>query len=80
MDDNAVASMPRPGTSLSRPMTKASGAGDQSMRPMTQSGRPLSGFLRPGTSSRPGSGAVSVSQALKGNKPGTARPATTLGR
>ena len=80
MDDNAVAAMPRPGTSLNRPMTKSSNGGDQSIRPMTQSGRPLSGFARPGTSTRPGSGAVSVDQAFKGSRPGTSRPATTLGR
>ena len=58
-------------------MTNA--VGGQSFRPMTQSGRPNSGFSRPGTMSRPGSG-MSVDQAFKGSRPGTSRPATTLGR
>lgn len=35
MDDNATAEAPRPGISLSRPMTKAGGL-DQSTRPMTR--------------------------------------------
>lgn len=80
MDDNVMASMPRPGTSLNRPNTKASANGDPSLRPMTSTGRPLSGFARPGTSSRPGTGSMSVDRALQGNRPGTSRPPTTLGR
>ncbi|GMF64486.1 unnamed protein product [Phytophthora lilii] len=79
MDDNVMASMPRPGTSLNRPNSRA-GTGDPSLRPMTSTGRPLSGFARPGTSSRPGTGSMSVDRALQGNRPGTSRPATTLGR
>ncbi|KAF0699153.1 Aste57867_10274 [Aphanomyces stellatus] len=80
LDDNVLAHMPRPGTSLSRPMTRASNAsGDQSYRPMSSSGRPLSGFARPGTSSRPGSG-MTIDQAMQGNRPGTSRPPTSLGR
>ncbi|CAM9604588.1 unnamed protein product [Choristocarpus tenellus] len=35
MDDNATADAPRPGTSLTRPMTK-SGGPDQSIRPITR--------------------------------------------
>ncbi|RLO00357.1 hypothetical protein DYB28_007394, partial [Aphanomyces astaci] len=80
LDDNVMAHMPRPGTSLSRPMTRSSNAaGDQSFRPMSSSGRPLSGFARPGTSSRPGSG-MSIDQAMQGSRPGTSRPPTSLGR
>lgn len=81
MDDNVLASMPRPGTSLNRPNTRAgAGGADPGLHPMTASGRPLSGFARPGTSSRPGTGSMSVDRALQGSRPGTSRPATTLGR
>lgn len=82
LDDNATAAVPRPGTSLSRPQTNASGRGsgpDQSIRPVSASGRPLTGFARPGTSSRPTTG-MTVETAFKGSRPGTSRPATVLGR
>ena len=48
LDENAVSTAPRPGTSFSRPMTNTISI----MRPLTRSGRPLTGFIRPG-SSRP---------------------------
>ncbi|GMI11993.1 hypothetical protein TrLO_g5768 [Triparma laevis f. longispina] len=77
LDDNAVASMPRPGTSLSAPRINTS---DQGIRPMSSSGRPNTGFSRPGSSStRPISG-MTVDAAFRGSKPGTSRPMTTLGR
>ncbi|KAG5191229.1 hypothetical protein JKP88DRAFT_259616 [Tribonema minus] len=80
LDSNATADMPRPGTSLNRPMTRAGGL-EQGMRPMTSSGRPVTGFLRPGTSSRPMTGQqMDVSTAMRGPRPGTSRPATALGR
>ena len=63
MDDNAMAQMPRPGTSLARPQTGAVTGVNQGVRPMSSSGRPLTGFSRPGTQGRPGTGA-----------PGRARP------
>lgn len=76
---------PRPGTSLSRPLTQSSTSA--AMRPLTQSGRPTTGFARPGTSARPPTGltdrqgtAQRVATALRGNKPGTARPTTMSGR
>lgn len=80
LDENALASMPRPGTSLNTPQTANKSAGyDQGMRPVSASGRPLTGFARP-SSSRPASG-MSVRDALQSsNRQGTARPATTLGR
>lgn len=92
MEDNAIQSAPRPGTSLSRPLTQASTSA--ALRPLTQSGRPTTGFARPGTSSRPLTGDTRVgtgqrkgtahqqrvATALRGNKPGTARPTTTSGR
>ncbi|CAE7934137.1 Ttc8, partial [Symbiodinium sp. KB8] len=83
LDENSTSSAPRPGTSFkARPTTSSQGGGpDQSVRPMTNSGRPITGFMRPGTqSSRPTSGQVSVDQAFKGSRPGTSRPVTSLGR
>ena len=61
--------------------TRPGGSGlDGAMRPMTQSGRPVTGIARPGTSSRPTTGALSVDQAFRGVRPGTSRPMTALGR
>jgi tetratricopeptide repeat protein 8 len=81
LDENATAALPRPGTSLSRPMTQSSvGVPGQGMRPVSASGRPLSGFARPGTgSARPGSQG-GVEGAMQGARPGTSRPLTALGR
>jgi tetratricopeptide repeat protein 8 len=58
MDDNAINKAPRPGTSFSRPMTSSGQAGgiSQMVRPMSSSGRPISGYMRPGTN-RPVTGA-----------------------
>jgi len=79
LDDNAVNSMPRPGTSLSNP--KTGGGTNQAVRPVSSSGRPMSGFSRPATNSgRPMSGQVSVDQAFRGDGSGTKRAATALGR
>ncbi|XP_046847761.1 tetratricopeptide repeat protein 8-like [Xenia sp. Carnegie-2017] len=75
MDDNSVAQLPRPGTSLKNPGTGI-GAPTPGVRPMSQSGRPLSGFIRPGTqSARPGT----MEQALRSSRTagGTARPVTS---
>lgn len=47
MEDNYMANVSRPGTSLRKPQT--SSGPTQNIRPMTNSGRPLSGFVRPGT-------------------------------
>ena len=82
MDENAMAAMPRPGTSVNRPnMASQSGMPDQSVRPVSASGRPLTGFARPGTNGgRPGTGSDDIGQAFKGNRPGTSRPMTTMGR
>eukprot|EP00818_Percolomonas_sp_WS_P002291 CAMPEP_0117443152 /NCGR_PEP_ID=MMETSP0759-20121206/4543_1 /TAXON_ID=63605 /ORGANISM="Percolomonas cosmopolitus, Strain WS" /LENGTH=512 /DNA_ID=CAMNT_0005235109 /DNA_START=61 /DNA_END=1599 /DNA_ORIENTATION=+ len=93
LEDNAMASAPRPGTSIHRPTTTASGrtsamASRQGARPTTQSGRLTTGFARPGTSTRPQSrqqqGGVNardlVSTAFQGSRPGTSRPVTSSGR
>eukprot|EP00966_Prymnesium_polylepis_P215880 4998100-Prymnesium_polylepis.1 len=80
LDENATAALPRPGTSLARPQTSSvMGAPGQGMRPMSASGRPLSGYARPGTGSAPNSRG-GVEGAMQGNRPGTARPVTALGR
>merc|ERR1740138_134855 len=83
MDENAVAQAPRPGTSLSRPLTKSDsdGAPSQVVRPVSQSGRPMSGFARPGTN-RPttSSAGRDITTAMQGNRPGTSRPLTSMGR
>jgi len=47
---------------------------------MSGAGRPLTGFARPGTGSRPSTGSMSVERALTGQRPGTSRPVTSGGR
>eukprot|EP00744_Colponema_vietnamica_P015647 GILI01021941.1.p1 GENE.GILI01021941.1~~GILI01021941.1.p1 ORF type:complete len:520 (-),score=157.53 GILI01021941.1:66-1583(-) len=82
LDENAVHNTARPGTSLARPLTggTSSGGPNQLVRPMTQSGRPVTGFARPGTS-RPGTnGSLSVEAAMSAGRPGTSRPITSGGR
>lgn len=81
MDDNAVAALPRPGTSLTRPLAESGGM-NQVVRPMNASGRPVTGFARPVTS-RPttgGQGRDALQTALAGHRPGTSRPMTSSGR
>lgn len=83
MDENKVASKPRPGTSLMRPLTKGDGGPTQIVRPVSSSGRPMSGFARPGTSNRPTTSAQGrslLTTALAGNKAGASRPLTSAGR
>nr|CCA18634.1 sporangia induced TRP protein putative [Albugo laibachii Nc14] len=81
MDDNALAAVPRPGTSLSRPSTQLkSQASDSCLRPTSSAGRPLTGFSRPGTNSRPNARAMTVDEALQGTRPGTCRATTSFGR
>lgn len=74
MDDNAIATVTRPGTSLKKPGT-GQGGPSAGFRPMSQSGRPLSGFVRPGTQSgRPGT----MEQAIRTPRTArTARPVTS---
>jgi tetratricopeptide repeat protein 8 len=72
----------RPGTSLSTPQVNGRGSTgfDQGVRPVSQSGRPVTGFARP-SSSRPMSGSNNVRDVLQSSRrSGTARPMTTLGR
>ena len=81
LDENAVAAMPRPGTSLAQ--TGLPNVEDQSVRPVSRSGRPLSGFVRPGTNCRPISSAANLKEALQSSRGvghSTSRPLTTFGR
>eukprot|EP00192_Tetraselmis_astigmatica_P021235 CAMPEP_0117672890 /NCGR_PEP_ID=MMETSP0804-20121206/14166_1 /TAXON_ID=1074897 /ORGANISM="Tetraselmis astigmatica, Strain CCMP880" /LENGTH=278 /DNA_ID=CAMNT_0005481563 /DNA_START=185 /DNA_END=1021 /DNA_ORIENTATION=+ len=85
LDDDAVASVARPGTSLARPLSSSSGGPSQAVRPMSSSGRPLTGMQRPGTSSRSGTsqgrlGTARVETAFQGGRPGTTRPVSSSGR
>eukprot|EP00343_Euplotes_focardii_P012078 CAMPEP_0205834588 /NCGR_PEP_ID=MMETSP0206-20130828/50864_1 /ASSEMBLY_ACC=CAM_ASM_000279 /TAXON_ID=36767 /ORGANISM="Euplotes focardii, Strain TN1" /LENGTH=177 /DNA_ID=CAMNT_0053141653 /DNA_START=112 /DNA_END=646 /DNA_ORIENTATION=+ len=81
MDDNAMATAPRPGTSFSRPGSSSNGGVSQNMRPMSNSGRPISGYMRPGSSRmKTGSSRGQLTTAMKANRPGTVRPVTSGGR
>lgn len=85
LDENALASVPRPGTSISTPSIRSSGSYDPTIRPISSSGRPVTGFIRP-SSSRPMSGSTNsdIRDALQSSsrRSGTSsgRPMTTLGR
>lgn len=74
MDDNTIAQVSRPGTSLKQPGT-GRGAPSQGVRPMSQSGRPLSGFVRPSTQGgRPGTMEKAIMTPRTAH---TARPVTS---
>lgn len=80
LDENVMAKAPRPGTSLkARPGTQL----NQSMRPMTNSGRPVTGFIRPSTQSRSIStasgGRMSTAARLEDAFRSGSRPGTSLG-
>uniref|UniRef100_A0A8C9FYH8 Tetratricopeptide repeat domain 8 n=1 Tax=Pavo cristatus TaxID=9049 RepID=A0A8C9FYH8_PAVCR len=51
LDENAIAQVARPGTSLKLPGTSQGGGPSPAVRPVTQSGRPITGFVRPSTQS-----------------------------
>ncbi|OQR71248.1 tetratricopeptide repeat protein 8-like [Tropilaelaps mercedesae] len=72
LDDNSIAQVPRPGTSL-KTSCAAQGANPM-MRPVTQSGRPITGMVRPGTQGAVGS----IDAALKSTRTAmSARPVTS---
>ncbi|XP_055448913.1 tetratricopeptide repeat protein 8 isoform X1 [Psammomys obesus] len=75
LDENAIAQVPRPGTSLKLPGTNQIGGPSQAIRPITQAGRPITGFIRPSTQSgRPGT----MEQAIRTPRTAyTARPITS---
>ncbi|KAM6201740.1 tetratricopeptide repeat protein 8 isoform 4-T4 [Rhynchocyon petersi] len=75
LDENAIAQVPRPGTSLKLPGANPAGGPSPAVRPITQAGRPITGFLRPSTQSgRPGT----MEQAIRTPRTAyTARPITS---
>ncbi|XP_061467906.1 tetratricopeptide repeat protein 8 isoform X2 [Rhineura floridana] len=75
LDENAIAQVARPGTSLKIPGTSHGGGPSQAVRPVTQTGRLLTGFVRPSTQGgRPGT----IEQAIKTPRTAhTARPMTS---
>jgi tetratricopeptide repeat protein 8 len=91
LDDHAMASAPRPGTSLMHGSTASGGAGGgastaAAYRPVTASGRPTTGFARVGTSSGSGGAGggragTSMDAALRSSgRAGTSRAQTAAGR
>lgn len=77
LDETGIQDAPRPGTSIRGATGKSV---NQSVRPMSGLNRPLTGFLRPGSSSRPSSGQITVDAAFQSDRGKTARPITALGR
>lgn len=75
LDDSSIAQIARPGTSLKLPGVNQGGGPSLAVRPMSQSGRPITGFVRPGTQSgRPGT----MEQAIKTPRTAyTAQPVTS---
>ncbi|XP_064464016.1 tetratricopeptide repeat protein 8-like isoform X1 [Ornithodoros turicata] len=71
LDDQAVARVARPGTSLRTPAQNISHA----LRPVTRSGRPVTGVVRPDTQ---GGGGPGLERAIRtARSAATARPATS---
>eukprot|EP00117_Sycon_ciliatum_P050601 scpid40446/ scgid1469/ Tetratricopeptide repeat protein 8; Bardet-Biedl syndrome 8 protein homolog len=79
MDDTVTTATARPGTSFRNPLAPKTGARsvvpETATRPVSQSGRPVTGFARPGTQSgRP----TTMEQAVRtARSASTARPVTT---
>ncbi|KAI7804324.1 tetratricopeptide repeat protein 8 isoform X2 [Triplophysa rosa] len=75
LDENSIAQVARPGTSLRVAGTAQAGVPTPAVRPMTQSGRPITGFVRPSTlSGRP----ETMEQAIRTPRTAqTARPVTS---
>ncbi|NXD34302.1 TTC8 protein, partial [Copsychus sechellarum] len=75
LDENAVAQVARPGTSLKLPGTSQGGGPSPAVRPVTQSGRPITGFVRPSTQ---GGRPNTMEQAIRTPRTAlTARPITS---
>ncbi|KAM4665174.1 tetratricopeptide repeat protein 8 isoform 1-T1 [Discoglossus pictus] len=75
LDENAIAQVARPGTSLKQPLSRKFDGPSPAVRPVTQSGRPLTGFVRPSTQSgRPGTMEQAIRTPRTAN---TARPITS---
>ncbi|KAM8920796.1 tetratricopeptide repeat protein 8 isoform 2-T2 [Pelodytes ibericus] len=75
LDDNSIAQVARPGTSLKQTVTKKFDGPSPAVRPVTQSGRPITGFARPSTQSgRPGTMEQAIRTPRTAN---TAHPITS---
>ena len=80
MDENNTATAARPGTSLNKPTSVNKGAMSQLIRPISSSGRPVTGYARPGTY-RPVSGnGGEISNMIKTRQATANRPITSGGR
>ena len=84
VNEETMNALPRPGTSLNRPLTNNNNNNSlsqlsQSIRPMTGKNRPITGFSRPSTQSQFSN---DLKSTYKGsNRPGTqSRPMTMQGR
>ena len=74
LNEDAINQLARPGTSLKTAAAFRTPATSQAMRPVSQSGRPITGVLRPGTQGRPDT----MEFALKAPRTAkTARPMTS---
>ena len=81
LDDNKLSTAPRPGTSLQRIGTSMRSSGqNQLTKPMTSSGRPLSGVIRPGSNRGQTSSQNRLQTASKTQRMGTSRATTSGGR
>jgi tetratricopeptide repeat protein 8 len=78
LDDNKISNAPRPGTSVQRLGTQKNIS--QLVRPMSSSGRPLSGVVRPGSQQRIGTSNQNRLQTAMNNRVGTSRATTSGGR
>lgn len=74
LDDHSISTLPRPGTSL---RATGTGQGGGMNRPVTSSGRPMTGVVRPGTVSRVGTSSGNIVRAGTGMM---ARATTSSGR
>ena len=73
LDDHSISTLPRPGTSL-----RAVGTSAGANRPVTSSGRPMTGVVRPGTISRVGTSSGNIVRVGTGMN--IARATTSGGR
>lgn len=81
LDEHAISSVARPGTSIHRIGTSAGKGSNPMIRPSSSAGRPMSGVVRPATG-RAGtaSNEKRLSTANKMNRAGTGRVMTSGGR
>ena len=77
LDDHSISSLPRPGTSLRQ--TGTSRAQNPMIRPISSTGRPVTGVVRPGSVARVGTASGQVLRGTTG-RVGTSRATTSGGR